>query len=125
MCEVIVLFSELKVLSIRLCPLVTPEGLLSVLALPFLHHFDYYTRTPVPKSFVCGIAAQNPSLESISVHIATGDSDEPPKPSSSSTDIDHCAWSAEEKRDFFDKHPRIKAIHNLVSIHPSDAILTI
>jgi len=69
---------DLKLLSIRACPSVTPEGLLSVLALPFLHHLDYYTANPVPKSFVRQIAAQNPSLESISVHTSAtpGDSDD-------------------------------------------------
>jgi len=89
------MFSGLKVLSIRDCPSVTPEGLLSVLALPFLKHFDYYTRRRVPKSFVWGIAAQNPSLESINVS--------------------KTKWTTKEKKAFFDKHPRIKAIHNLVS----------
>jgi len=93
------------VLSIRGCPSVTPECLLSVVALPYLQHFDYYTAAPVPKSFIWGIAAQNPSLESISVH-TTGDSE---------TDEEE-AWSAEEKKDLFDKHPRIKALYNLVSI---------
>jgi len=96
-------FPDLKVLSIRTCPSVTPEGLLSVLALPFLQHFDYYTRRPVPKSFVRGIAAQNPSLESISVN--QGDSE-----------TYNCTWSAEEKKDFFKEHPRIRALNNLVSI---------
>jgi len=103
------LLSELKVLSIRACPSVTPEGLLSVLALPYLQHLDYYTASPVPKSFIWGIAAQNPSLETISVN--QGDSE---------TDKEE-AWSAKEKKDFFDKHPRIKALVNLVGI-PLSAI---
>jgi len=124
------LFAELKLLSIRACPSVTPEGLLSVLALPFLQHFDYYTAAPVPKWFVRGIAAQNPSLESISVHTSAtppGDYDESPPPDPSSL-LDSmymdAAWSAEEKKDFFKEHPRIKALHNLVSI-PSDDYLII
>jgi len=96
------LFPGLKLLSIRACPSVTPEGLLSILALPFLQHFDYFTRRPVPKSFVRGIAAQNPSLETISVH-TTGDSE------NSKT-----KWTTKEKKAFFKKHPRIKALHNLV-----------
>jgi len=106
----------LKMLSICSCPSVTPEGLLSALALPFLQHFEYYTRTPVPKSFVWGIAAQNPSLESISVHFTTGDTDNPEPNDNNPVDIDNLAWSAEEKKAFFDKHPRIKALVNLVSI---------
>jgi len=103
-------------LSIRACPYVTPKGLLSVLALPFLQHFDYYTSSPVPKSFVWGIAAQNPSLETISVHTATGDSDNYSGPNKeNSVDIDNwTAWSAEEKKAFFAKHPRMKALVNLV-----------
>jgi len=107
------LFPELKLLSIRACPLVTPEGLLSALALPFLQHFDYFTMNPVPKSFVWSIAAQNPSLETISVHI-TGDSNDPGP--NNPVDIDNGPWSSEEKKDFFKKHPRIKALNNLVSI---------
>jgi len=99
------LFPELKVLSIRACPSVTPEGLLSVLALPFLQHFDYFTPSPVPNSFVWGIATQNPSLESISVHLTTGDSEKVGLP----------AWSTQEKKAFFKQHPRIKALVNLVS----------
>jgi len=95
------------VLSIRACPAVTPEGLLSVLAIPFLVHLDYYTGSPVvPKSFVWGIAAQNPSLETISVHTATGDSEKVGLPT----------WSTQEKNAFFKEHPRIKALHNLVSM---------
>jgi len=106
------LFPELKLLSIRACPLVTPEGLLSVLALPLLQQLDYYTASPVPKFFVRGIAAQNPSLETISVH-TTDDSNDPHNPS---LDIDNCALSTEEKKAFFKKHPRITALNNLVRI---------
>jgi len=87
---------------------VTPEGLLSVLALPFLQHLDYFTTSPVPKSFVWGIAGQNPSLESISVHTTNDDGGEP--------DNWDWPWSAEEKAAFFKEHPRIKTLDNLVSI---------
>jgi len=106
---------ELKVLSIRACPSVTPECLLSVLALPFLRNLDYFTERPVPKSFVRGIAAQNPSLETISVH-TTGDTDDSPGPNiDDPEEIDNGPWSAEEKKAFFKQHPRIKALHDLVS----------
>jgi len=87
---------------------VTPEGLLSVLGLPFLQNFDYFTAGPVSKPFVWGIAGQNPSLETISVHTSSGDSDR-------NTDI-WAWWSSEEKKEFLKEHPRIKALHNLVSI---------
>jgi len=60
----------LKSLSIRLCPSVTTEGLVSCVKLPYLQHFDYITRDPIPKSFVARIASQNPSLEAITVHLS-------------------------------------------------------
>jgi len=107
----LVFFPDLKGLSIRACPSVTPHGLLSALALAFLQHFDYFSKSPVGKSFVRGIAAQNPSLETISVRLyTTGGSDERTNP----LDIDNRAWSSEEKTDFFRKHRRIRALHNLV-----------
>jgi len=117
-------FPDLKVLSIRACPSVTPKGLLSVLALPLLQHFDYFSSSPVPKSFVHGIAGQNPSLESISVRSTffSGDSSEDPgRPNPSSLDMDNnsmvdFAWSIEDKKAFFKKYPRIKALNNLVSL---------
>jgi len=96
-----ILLPELKLLSIRACPSVTPEGLFSVLVLPFLQHFEYYTRRPVPKSFVWRIASQNPSLETIRI-LTTDKSDVPPNP-----------WWSNEKKDLFKQHPRIKAL-NLV-----------
>jgi len=65
-----------------------------VLALSSLQHFDNFTMNPVPKSFVLGIAAKNPSLETISVH-TTGDSDEPVP--NYPVDIDKWSWSSEEK----------------------------
>jgi len=101
------LFPDLKELIIRACPLVTQEGLRSVLALPFLQHLDYCTSRPVSKSFVREIAAQNPSRETISVQIEGDVDNRGPKP----LDINHFAWTPEEKRDFLRKHPRIKELN--------------
>jgi len=112
-------FPDLKALSIHSCPSVTPEGILSVLSFPFLPHFEYYTRTPVFKSFVRGNAAQNPSLQDVSDQTTRDMDNNHPGPTNNNlVDNDNWVyWSAEEKKSFFKKNPRIKALHNLVSIH--------
>jgi len=99
-----ILLPELKPLSIRACPSVTPQGLFSVLVLPFLQHFDFCTKRPVPKSLVWRIALQNPSLGTVRI-LTTDKSDALP----------NLWWSNEEKKDLFKQHPRIKAL-NLVKL---------
>jgi len=78
---------------------VTPTGLLSCLRLPFLRRLDYLTKEPVSKSFVAGIVSQNPSLEVISVHLASIDDDD-----------------TEGVKRFLKEinHPRLRTLANLV-----------
>jgi len=59
----------LKELTIFHCPLVTPEGLLSTLKLPFLRRLDYIAAVDVSNSFVLGIISQNPSLKTLAVNM--------------------------------------------------------
>jgi len=87
-----------KTLSIRACR-VTPEGLLSCLRLPFLRRLDYLTMRPVSKSFVVDIAAQNPSLEVMSVYIESSDDDDP----------ENVKYILKEMN-----HPRLRRLTNLV-----------
>jgi len=60
---------------------------------------DYLTKTPVSKTFVAELAAQNPSLEVISVHLASPDGDD-----------------SEDVKGFLKEinHPRLRTITNLV-----------
>jgi len=55
-------------MSIRACPKITPDGLLSCVALPFLQRFEYWKKYwyAIPDDFMIKIASQNPSLEVIS-----------------------------------------------------------
>jgi len=92
------LFAELRVLILDSCEWLTPGGLLSWLTMPVLKHFTFVTYREVPESFLRQIVEQNPSLESISVNFSG------------------CGWEdkPEAKEAFINKHPRIKALNNLV-----------
>jgi len=50
---------------------VTPEGILSILKLPFLRRFEYVAPVRVSNSFAWQILPQNPSLELLAVNLVT------------------------------------------------------
>jgi len=111
------LFLDLQVLSIRACPFVTPEGLLSsVLAVPFLQHLDYYTGTPFPSRLPVGSPPR--------IRISSGDNQLPHyRRLRRSTrpvvvlwlwDVVGCRYESGLQPP--GHHSRIKVLHNLVSI---------
>jgi len=63
--------ADLKVLSLRSCPLVSSECILSSVRFPFLQRFDYIAARKVRSSFVVRILSQNPSLKSLAVNFET------------------------------------------------------
>jgi len=101
-----VFFAGLKLLSIRSCPSVTPEGILSFLRLPTLKRFDYLTKDPVHKSFVVQLACQNPNLEVLSLKLSS-DAD--------NNKDDNPLCTKEFLREI--SHPRLRTLINFVKIH--------
>jgi len=65
----VVIVVGLKELSIRKCPLVTPDGILTCVHFPCLRRFDYVAPVYVSKSFVFTLLSQNPSLKLLAVNL--------------------------------------------------------
>jgi len=59
---------DLKVLSLRSCPLVTSDTILSCLHFRFLQKFDCVAAERVPSSYVVNIILQNPSLTHVAAN---------------------------------------------------------
>jgi len=64
-----VFFVGLRELSIRNCPLVTPEGILPSLHFPLLRRFHYVAPVRVSTFFVVQILSQNRNLKTLVVNL--------------------------------------------------------
>ncbi|CAL8096769.1 unnamed protein product [Orchesella dallaii] len=62
-------------LTIRSCPNVNPDEILSVAEFPHLRSFDYYRNVDLPKETLLQIVRQNPCLEELSLHTRSYDSE--------------------------------------------------